>query len=290
MKICFYSGDPFWGGLANNGGTRTILKSAEVLRALGHRVDVVATADRFKWFDHPKVLHKIPKDADAVVAISVSDIKHMHRHAKGMRMFYWARGWETWQIPEEKLFKRLRAGQTNIANSSGLQKRIEAVAPCELCWAGMDFPKVKPYGILGKIGFLGRTIHKSKRYDLCEKLIKELSTREFKILKGIKEDQRAEFFGDIACWFAPTESEGFHNPPAEACMYGAFVVCNRLPNNGMTDYATDETAVRYDTFDEALEAVKSDGYQKGEKMREVLKEKIGSREKNMKMFVEVLSK
>jgi hypothetical protein len=291
MKICFYSGDPFWGGLSNNGGTRTILKSAEVLREMGHQVDVVAVSDRFTWFPHPKPLRKIPKDADAVVAISASDVKYMHLHAKGMKLFWWIRGWETWQMPEKKLLNRLLAGQVNIANSGGLQKRVEAVAPCKLCWAGMDNVEqstVEHFDKLKTIGFLGRTMRATKRWDLCRKLVKVLPEYKYEVLCGVKDGGLNNFYEKIGIWFAPTESEGFHNPPAEAALRGALVVCNRLESNGMTDYATDETAMRYDVFEEALEYIKNPDFTKVKKMQDLLWDKIGSREKNMAFFVEAL--
>ena len=106
MKIAFCGDHSYWGQLNNNGGTRTVLLSIKALRELGHEAVFVAHKDRFSWFKHDKPVHKMPSDADAVVAISISEVdavlKHSPHHAKKV---LWMRGWETWQIPEKKILK-----------------------------------------------------------------------------------------------------------------------------------------------------------------------------------------
>ena len=74
MKIAFYGNHTYWGQLNNNGGTRSILLSINALKKLGHEAVFVAHKDRFTWFEHDKPVHKIPRDADAVVAISISEV------------------------------------------------------------------------------------------------------------------------------------------------------------------------------------------------------------------------
>ena len=130
-------------------------------------------------------------------------------------------------------------------------------------------------------------MHATKRYDLCQKLKATLPEKQYKELARTNENDLVRFYSSIGVWFAPTESEGFHNPPAEACLRGAVVVCNRMEQNGMMDYATDETAMRYNTLEEAVECVKNPDYSKVEAMQKRLYE-IGDRKKNMERFVKIL--
>jgi hypothetical protein len=293
VNICFASLDPFWGGLGPNGGSRTILKSAEALRALGHRVDVVAVKDNFTWFKHPKILSKIPKDADAVVSISISDIRWMHKQAPvNAKKFYWMRGYENWRGLSNEEYVGKLVKQKIIVNSTGLKLHLARLGiPSRLCWAGMDDETEQRGGYVYKnctIGFLGPSMHKSKRYDLCQKLKERFPHFHYSVLQNVKESERNDFFDRVGIWFAPTESEGFHNPPAEAALRGAVVICNRLESNGMMDYADDETAMRYDSFDEVVEFVKNPAWDKVKKMQDLLWNKIGTRKQNMEKFVRIL--
>ena len=108
MNIAFYMDHPYWGQLNNNGGTRTILKSAKTLRDFGCRVDVVAKKDHFTWFDHPKPKRTIPYYADVVVAVSISDVGVLNKLPIRAKLFYWARPIEFWQLTEDKCISRLR--------------------------------------------------------------------------------------------------------------------------------------------------------------------------------------
>lgn len=141
MKIVFYADHPYYGQLSNNGGTRTILKSAEVLRKLGHKVDVVAHKDKFTWFKHPKPIHRIPKDTDVIIAVSISDIEMMCRFApKRAKKFYWMREFALWRMKKENIINTLRKSKVKIlCNSIGLQRKIGKYGiKSSLCYAGLD--------------------------------------------------------------------------------------------------------------------------------------------------------
>ena len=71
MKLAFNSLNS---GLANNGGSRTVILCAEMLEELGHRCDIIATSDRFTWLDHKRPVQYIPSDLDAILATASTTV------------------------------------------------------------------------------------------------------------------------------------------------------------------------------------------------------------------------
>ena len=298
MKICFVSQHKYWGGIQNNGGSKTIIRSAETLKELGHKVVIWTHTNKYTWHK-PKVKitpHlKGTKKFDAAIAVSVSDIDIVNTYF-GLKVnkFWWARGIEKWQMPKNKIVKKARKIKV-IVNATHLLKHFPKA---KVCYAGLDLDWWKNYGIACYIkdkatfGCLYSKRHKTKRYDLFKKIQKPMSDKmhaEFKKLNGhLNDKQLRQFYNQCDIWFAPTELEGFHNVPAEACLCGCLVVCNRRDSNGMGDYATEDTAMRYTGYDELLEAIENPDFSKIPKMQKLLREKIGSREKNMKRFVELI--
>ena len=49
MKLAF---NGINSGFGNNGGSRTIISSSQVLEKLGHRCDIIGVTDNIKWFKH----------------------------------------------------------------------------------------------------------------------------------------------------------------------------------------------------------------------------------------------
>ena len=99
-----------------------------------------------------------------------------------------------------------------------------------------------------------------------------------------------DFYNQCHIWYAPTKLEGFHNIPVEAALCGCLILCLNNPKNGMGDYANEETAHIYDPGDEIspVEYIDRPDYSKVKKMDAYLRLRIGSRERNMKRFVECL--
>jgi len=310
MRIVFYCGHKYWGGLSNNGGSRTILLSAKTLSELGHEVDVVACSDKFTWFEHKNTLKKIPKKVDAIIACSVSDIDGMYRYApKTAKKFYWMRGLEVWQVSEHIIKEQLQRGHRNIVNSSWLKRTLDKWnVSSDLVWQGVDInfwyqkSQLNKDGI-PKIGCLYNTHHHTKRWDMFVDIMNRLKD-EYKywglgtenpkehldcFLKNPKPYSLRSFYEQINIWFAPTELDSFHNCPLEAALCGALILCRKIKSNGMEDYATDETAMRFNTIDEAIEMIKNPDYSKVKKMQELIINKIGDRKTNMIKFLEVLN-
>ena len=94
-------------------------------------------------------------------------------------------------------------------------------------------------------------------------------------------------YSECDIWFSDTKMEGFHNVPAEAALFNCLIVCNRVNSNGMGDYATEETAERFSSIDEAVRIIKNPDWLKRDKMKVVLNA-IGSREYNMSRFASLI--
>lgn len=289
MKICFVAMHHYWGGLANNGGSKTIIRSAEALRLLGCDVEIAAVNDRHTWIKHPKILKKIPGDADILIANSVSDIDIV---LKAKKKFWWCRGLELWQASEKRIIEKSKKINV-IVNSSWLLKKFP---DAKLCYSGLDLytwreTRQRNYSQKLTIGCLWSRSHKTKRYDIFKKIKKHFGERfNYETLKDkFNDDELVRFYNECDIWLAPTELEGWHNCPAEANLCGCLVICNRLDSNGM-DYATEETAMRFTGFDELLACIENPDFSKVEKMKKVLHNKIGNRENNMKKFIDIITR
>lgn len=303
MNICFYAAGPK-SGLDNNGGSNTILRSANMLRKLGHSVEVCATYDRFTWFDHPKVVSNPSTARDALIAVSANDVKNACK--LNGPVFWWVRGWETWQMPEEKLFERARMVDQVIVNSAWLYKHMKRHGiDCELCYAGLDpelweFNKHAGSNKRIRTGILYHKFHKTKGYHTSVKITENMWNKRWKVhtlgkSPWIVEPRYApvrnyrmmlEFYNNCDIYLSATTSEGFHNIPAEAALCGCAIVANRHPRNGM-GYATEETAMLYNTIKEGRQYIRRPDYSKINRMREYLLDIIGTREKNMRRLIEI---
>jgi len=110
-------------------------------------------------------------------------------------------------------------------------------------------------------------------------------------------DQCREWYNGLRVWIAPTELEGLHNPPMEAGLCGCALVCTDHGMSGMSDYALDgETAMVYPARDIAAAAKRVTAILRDEALRarlsgnlaELLREKIGGRERNMSRLLGML--
>lgn len=286
-------------GLGNNGGSNTVVRSAEALRGLGYAVDVVARVNHYTWTKPSITPGPGHHSADVVVCVSVWDVDHALTFM--VPTFWWVRGWETWVKGEgwwlAQLKKFTDAGGRLIANAQHLVDRLAAHGfDATLCYAGLDldtWEDAAPRPRECIMGAMKYNRHSSKRSDSMQQVADALLPKQSLLLdiKGANTpSQLREAYNCCDVWFAPTESEGFHNVAPEACLCGCLVVCNNLPSNGMGDWATEETAMFYDPSDPggAITAIQRPDYGRVAKAQSVLREKIGSRERNMRRFVEIL--
>ncbi len=213
---------------------------------------------------------------------------------------WWCRGWEKWVYGEDRLIDQAKmfveCGGRIIVNSSWLvgQFKKKCGVDVDVCYSGLDIGdwvhnRQTRAGMYTVGGMVYRR-HDSKRSDQLDMLSQEkmINKRFINIKSGLSNKELVNVYGSCDMWVSPTGLEGFHQTAAEAGLCGCLIVCNRLDSNGMGDYATDETAMRYTGYDEMLACIRKPDFSKVEKMREKLLS-IGDREKNMRRFTEMIS-
>lgn len=268
MKIIF---DLRKVGLGDNGGSSTLIHSGNTLVDMGNEVYFIdSMRNQHTWTKlnakHIRVNKEsdIP-DADAIIATGYksvgSTIKAPDRC--GMK-FHWIRAWETWQMDESRIVKKvLAAPLIKLVNSICLQKKLKHFdVPSHIIRPGYDFSQIYPKHIRGKkeqviIGGLYREgVHgRRKRTGWLYETARKLKTRnrhlqfwlfgsekppnDFlhdKYMRSPSIDLKNEFYNSVDIWMAPTMSEGLHLPPAEAMMTECPVVTTDAELSGTQDY------------------------------------------------------
>ena len=313
-------------GLGNNGGTRTIINCQRVLERLGHRCDIVATVDKFTWFHHKKPIKTIPKDANWLIATSCTSVQStIDFKSKIMPNKAWyIRAHETWnpKFPNDdkmgELYHKCKdAGMLMIVNSEWQKQNLEWMKiKSHIIYQGLDLPLWQNQGTRDTnkkvtIGCL-YTPQPRKRWKDFVKIADQLGTDHYKwVAYGTTspEDELDTFIEQPSAtalcrlysmcdiWFAPTDSEGLHNPPMEASLCGCLIVCSNNFRNGMSDYALHcTTALVYKDISEAIQYIKTFAKNKNNEnykqmilnSQNLIIDKIGSREKNMNKLVDLL--
>lgn len=293
-------------GLGNNGGSKTLVRCAESMASLGHEVVMYSNVkSRFSWHKPigvKMVYGNLAPKSDVAIATGYKSVDST-LSSRAKRKFYYIRGQELWQAKEKHLiasYKKLNC----IVNSGWLNSYLNSIGiRNHLIYAGMDFERYHNLNGYRKnvLGGLFHKKHKTKNHSQVEK-IANLSGYELQMLgkhcknpslKGLN-----SFYNSMKVWIATTELEGFHNPPTEASLAGAGLVATDHPKSGMSDYAiNEETSLIYsaNNLEQAADCVKTlitDNNLRvklNNNMVELLRTKIGSREENMKKFIEVIS-
>ena len=308
-------------GLANNGGSRTLIHCQRVLRELGHKVDIIATADRFTWFEHIKAIKRIPPNVDWVIATACSSVKStLQSHCKNKA--WYIRAHETWhpKFNEDKLIQLYKNPNIlKIVNSIWQKEFLESFGVnCHLVYQGVDLHLWHNlrFRETNKIPVIGCMYSTQSRKQWCNFVIlNKILGKDFKyIAYGNKHPDlipKADknFLNTYLCqpdidtlnhlysmcdvWFAPTNSEGLHNPPMEASLCGCIICCSDAERNGMSDYAiSDYSAMIYPDNDISVAAQYIREFVKykhfADNAAEIIRTKINTREHNMKKFAKIL--
>lgn len=316
-------------GLGNNGGSVTIIKSANTLSSLGHDVKIIDSGKNQHTWNELKVEHIRPKyprgvpDADVVVATGYKSVaRTVSLPDRCGKKFHWIRGWETWVMSEESIKNKVLDKPTiKIVNGIGLQEKLQSLGyESFLVRPGYDLHLYRPLDKRGNdnlilFGGLYNQRHvKIKRHDWIIKLIKFLKDRKCLLLMygadpdpKIKEiynyrkqptpQQKNALYNAVDIWLAPTTQEGLHMPPAEAMLTECPVVGTNAPLSGMKDYLIHEKTglVSKNNFEDFLNKTihlvinKHLRESYGKNARQKILE-IGDRAKNMRNMVEVFEK
>jgi hypothetical protein len=286
-------------GIANNGGSRTLIRCAETLCQLGHEVIMVSNnKHKYTW-------HKVDKrvNCDVLIATGYNSVSTTLR-SRAKRKFYFVRGLETWVTSESKLIESFKS-MPCIVNSEWLKSYMDKRGvSSELIYPGLDFDLFyKMENIRERaFGALYHRKHKTKRHCDAIKVAHENKDIPLRMLnKDLINPSPAKlnrWYNTLKVWFAPTELEGLHNPPMEASLAGCTVVCTDHPHGGMNDYAKHgETALIYKSRDMVMAASyikeliddENKRLRLNENMIAMLKEKIGTRKGSMRKLLKVIT-
>lgn len=287
-------------GLGNNGGSRTIIKCAEILSELGCEVLLCSRANKYTW--HPikvEVVSKIPK-CDIVIATGVHSVCSTLA-VKKARKFYYIRGFELWQLKEKQLLKSYES-MPCLVNSEWLQQYMTSKGiESRLVYPGVDLDDFTNCNDNRDpiIGGLFSKKHATKRHDDVIAIGRKLKCKTLLLNRDIKHPNISDlrgFYNSIKVWISPSELEGLHNCPMESSLSGCGLVSTDSLRSGTSDYAIDkESALVYPArnIDVAASHVErlfdDEEYAKSlnQKMCEILSTKIGDRKTNMKRLLRI---
>ena len=174
-------------GLGDNGGSQTLVKSANILQSLGHEVIIIDSMDvKYTWdkLEVPHLIIKNLKDvpiADVVIATGYKTVRSTLDLSDrcGIKC-HWIRGWETWKIPENKIVEKiLKVPTIKFVNGKRLYNKLKSFnIDSTIIRPGVDIDLYyKLDGNVKKqfvIGGLYNTRHKSKNTQMVLDLVKKL--------------------------------------------------------------------------------------------------------------------
>jgi len=257
-------------GLGNNGGSATLVRSANILHQLGHDVIIVDTiGNRHLWTPLEagfKKIHKIGHfpSGDVVIATGYNTWNQtLDLPERCGKKFVWVRGWEIWNAPEEKIVKILSDSRfIKIVNSICLQEKLKQHGiSSHIIRPGYDFDELYPENIRdSKNVVLGGIFNKgSKRAGKRTEWIFETARfikKNYPYVKlfmfgtdGVPNNDLVDIFvkepdikrkndlyNQMSILLSPTKLEGLHIVPAEAMLTECCVVGTNAPMSGMQDY------------------------------------------------------
>ena len=283
MKVLF---NVYNTGLGNNGGSLTLVRSANTLLEYGIDVKVVDSGvNQYTW-DTLYAEHIIVKDvekfpyADIVIATGMKSVQSTLDCSSPIKM-HWIRGYETWVYPEHKLIQILKESPTiKIVNSLCLEKKLkDNKIGSFIIRPGYDIEDYYPTNVRTDKIILGGIYNegskrKTKRVDWIFKCFSALKSKYKDIelwmygaenipglvtyyKKDANRDEKNYIYNNVSIWLSPSELEGLHMPPAEAGLTECCVVGSEAEMSGTQDYLTHNVTglVSKDDFDSFIKMV-----------------------------------
>lgn len=278
-------------GLGNNGGSRTIVRSANTLRQLGHNVWIFNPKKEpaYTWdkIEVPIIYHDFERifRADAIIATSFNSVKSTMKFPDRLgKKFHWIRGWETWANGLSEIKDILDQPTIKIVNSICIQDKLkEFNIDSDIIRPGYDFHEYYPLNIRqnNKVLTIGclyskGTKRESKRVVWIFRAVKEIKEKmEVCLIMYGSEGKpsvndpfdvftpsptiRAKniIYNQCDIWLAPTCNDSLHMPPAEAMQTECCVIGTDAPMSGMKDYLINaktgvESFNTYDSFRDCI--------------------------------------
>jgi glycosyltransferase involved in cell wall biosynthesis len=265
--------------------------------------------------------------ADFIIATGYKSVAHTLTAPKesGIKC-HWIRGWETWQMPEGEIVKRiLHVPTRKFVNSLCLKNKLKQYAvESVIVRPGYDSDELYPFEksnrclynefVLG--GLIASKKHEETKRTKWLFEVKKVLKEKYKNIKlwtfGAREMPRGsswhlkeptpkmknEFYNRVDVWLAPTMLEGLHMPPAEAMLTECPVVGTNAEMSGMQDYLIHEktglvSENNLDSFIQNVERLYKDKnlrLQLGKHARFTILDTVGCRKKAMGEFIDILGK
>jgi hypothetical protein len=238
-------------GMANNGGTRTLVRCAEELSVIGHEVLLYSpSSNRYVWHKPSvKIVNgKEPPPCDVMLASGWGSWGHVLRSNARKKAVY-VRGWELWNASDDNLLDVLRKFKNIYANSEWQVEHMRkaGLKQATLVYPGLDthwFHELHPTegdaGIHREgVGALMHNKNSKKRSVDAEAVERRLNIPFQYLNRHIKRPDSPTlniWYNGLKVWLATPELEGLHNPPMEASLAGCAVVATDHPRSGMQDY------------------------------------------------------
>ncbi len=315
-------------GLGNQGGSLTIIKSANILKKLGHEVIIINSGKNQHTWTPLYTKHLIIKaeenipDADVVIATGFKSWKHTIKLSDRCgKKYVWLRGWEVWNSSEKNIISILSdKNMIKIVNSICLRNKLLSYKiKSHIIRPGNDFEDLFPTNTRQTnnniiLGGLYHIKHKTKRSDWIINITKSLKEKynnielhmfgsnknpNNKIIdKYISQPniiKKNKFFNNIDIFLSPSSLEGLHIVPQEAMMTGCSVVGTDADMSGTEDYLIDNYNGIISKDDFKSFSTNVEKLIKNEKMRfkfgknaRKTIEELGDRETNMKKLIKYL--
>ena len=266
MKIIF---DLRRVGLGNNGGSSTLVKSANQLKDLGHEVILIDSINNKHTWSPLECSHIITNkdsdipDADFIIATGYKSVAStVSAPSRCGVKCHWIRAWEYWQYDEKSILKNVLNQPTiKLVNSICLQSKLKKYNfDSHIVRPGYDlqdhfsnhtrnFNRI----VLGGLYNIKGVHEKRKRTSwilnaarVLKKFHPDIQLWMFGVSEGPKEadlyfrlpsiTEKNFLYNQVSIWLAPTMSEGLHIPPAEAMLTECPVVGTNAEMSGMQDY------------------------------------------------------
>jgi glycosyltransferase involved in cell wall biosynthesis len=322
LKIIF---NLFQVGLNNNGGSHTLVNSANTLSDLGNEVIIVDSYKNYYTWNELRCKHLIIKDinefpnADIIIATGMKSLSSTEK-CKIKNKFVYIRGWETWVYPEGNLVNILKQSScVKIVNSTCLQNKLASfLIPSYKCFPGYDldefypnnkrnYDKITLGGLFNSGGkrktkrteWILQAYHDlKKKYDISLYLFgveDKLQKSGVNFIYNPSKKEKNNVYNKINIWLATSELEGLHITPAEAMLTECCIIGTNTEMAGTQDYLWNNstgivTNNDYDSFINGIEKILFDFEKQkilGKNARNRILE-IGDRKKNMKKFMQIL--